>query len=117
MDPFIQDVTDVVEVPNVRMIDYKGKFCMVRKLQNNSSILRMNPTLKYLVRFPQGKTPDDKNLFSISYIPISEEEFNNGLAKYKKIMTAPIKGGRNTFRKSVTKNTFRKNKKQKNNLN
>jgi hypothetical protein len=103
MDPFIQDVTDVVEVPNVRMIDYKGKFCMVRKLQNNSAILRMNPTLKYLVRFPQGKTPDDKNLFSISYIPISEEEFNNGLAKYKKIMKG---GSKNKTKK--TKMLFRK---------
>ena len=103
MDPFVKDITAVEEIPNVRMIDYKGKFCMVKKLKNDSAILRMNPTLKYLVRFPQGKTPNDKNLFSISYIPISEEEFNTGLKSYKKIMTAPIKGG--TKRKSKSKSS------------
>ena len=67
MDPFIQDVKDVVEVPNVRMIDYKGKFCIVKKLKNDSAILKMNPTLKYLVRFPQGKSPTDNNLYSILF--------------------------------------------------
>lgn len=115
MDPFIQDVANVVEVPNVGSVVYKDKFCMVRKLQNNSAILRMNPTLKYLVRYTEGKTPDDKNLYSISYIPISEEEFNTGSAKYKKEMSnirkeipALIKGGRNTFRKNVTKKTLKK---------
>ncbi len=103
MNPFVKDITAVEEIPNVRMIDYKGKFCMVKKLKNDSAILRMNPTLKYLIRFPQGKTPTDNNLYSISYIPISEKEFNDGLASYKKIMSEPIKGGKKTRKKNVRK--------------
>ncbi len=109
MDPFIKDITSVEEIPNVRMIDYKGKFCMVRKLKNDSAILRMNPTLKYLIRFPQGKTPTDNNLYIISYIPISEQEFNDGLTSYKKIMSSSvsIKGGS----KSKSKSKIAKNNK------
>ena len=104
MDPFIKDIIDVEEIPNVRMIDYKGKFCMVRKLKNDSAILKMNPTLKYLVRYPQGKSPTDNNLYSISYIPISEKEFDNGLTKYKQIM----KGGYQSKSKSKSKTKSKK---------
>ncbi len=100
MDPFIKDITDVEEIPNVRMIDYKSKFCMVRKLKNDSAILKMNPTLKYLVRYPQGKSSTDNNLYSISYIPISEKEFDNGLSSYKKIMRGGYESKTKTKSKS-----------------
>ena len=107
MDAFVKDVMAVEEIPNIRMIDYKGKFCMVRKLKNDSSILKMNPTLKYLVRYTEGKTPTDNNLYSISYIPISEKEFNTGLESYKSV-SQKMKGGRKTKKSVSQKILFRK---------
>lgn len=103
MDPFIKDITDVEEIPNVRMIDYKGKFCIVRKLKKDSAILKMNPTLKYLIRYPQGKSPTDNSLYAISYIPISKVEFDNGLKSYKKIMKGGYESKSKTKYKSKTR--------------
>ncbi len=97
MDPFIKDVSDVETIPDVKMIDYKGKFCMVRLLKKDSSILRMNPNLKYLVRFTPPST--NNKLHTISYIPISEEEYKTGLESYKKIMQKGGKTQKNKKRK------------------
>ncbi len=88
MDPFIKDISDVEAIPDVKMIDYKGKFCMVRLLKKDSAIAKMNPNLKYLVRFTPPST--NNKLHTISYIPISKEEYKTGLESYKKIMQ---KGG------------------------
>jgi hypothetical protein len=97
MDPFIKDVSDVETIQDVKMIDYKGKFCMVRLLKKDSSILRMNPNLKYLVRFTPPST--NNKLHTISYIPISEEEYKTGLESYKKIMQKGGKTQKNKKRK------------------
>ncbi len=97
MDPFIKDVSDVEKIPDVRMIDYKGKFCMVRLLKKDSTILKMNPDLKYIVRFTPPST--NNKLHTISYIPISKEEYKTGLESYKKIMQKGGKTQKNKKRK------------------
>ncbi len=105
MDFFVKDVSDVEEIPNVRMIDYKGQFCMVRMLKKDSAIQKMNPDLKYLVRYSVPKTPKENKLYSILYVPISEKDFQEGLTNYKKEMekmksdTPKMNGGRKTLRK------------------
>lgn len=98
MDPFIKDVSDVEKIPDVRMIDYKGKFCMVRLLKKDSTIIRMNPDLKYIVRFTPPST--NNKLHTISYIPITESEFKTGLENYKKLMKT---GGGSKKKKSNIK--------------
>jgi hypothetical protein len=110
MDSFIKDVSDVEEIPNVRMIDYKGQFCMVRMLKKDSAIQKMNPDLKYLVRYSVPKTPKENKLYSILYVPISEKDFQEGLINYKKEMEKiksdipKMNGGRKTLRKNMSKN-------------
>lgn len=86
MDFFVKDVSDVEAIPNVRLIDYKGQFCMVRMLKKDSAIQKMNPNLKYLVRYAVPKTPKDKKLYSILYVPISEKDFKQGVSNYTKKM-------------------------------
>ncbi len=109
MDSFIKDVSDVEEIPNVRMIDYKGQFCMVRMLKKDSAIQKMNPDLKYLVRYSVPKTPKENKLYSILYVPISEKEFQQGLINYKKEMeqiksnTPKMNGGSKKYVKKQNK--------------
>ena len=94
MNSFIYDVSEVDEIPDgTKMIQYKNKFCMVRLLRKSSPISRANPGLKYLIRFPEGKTPTENKLYKISYIPISEEEFKRGLTQYRNEMAKMKTGG------------------------
>ena len=105
MDSWINDVSQVSPVQDVRMIMYKNIFCMVRKLNTDSNIKKWNPDKTYLVRYaPPNK---ENKLETICYIPITEEEFKDGLKKYKDEM-GPLKSGGGKLKRKLSKKKRKK---------
>ena len=83
-DPFTIDITKhSTKIDNFRLIDYKGRACMVRMLDKESYIRKFNPQFKYIIRFVKG---NDKGMISIEYIAITPLEYKNGLKKRKEYM-------------------------------
>ena len=103
-NPFIADIAQVSEIQGVKMILYKGKYCMVRKLNNDSNLLLINKNKPYLIRYTPGKPMEP--FTSIRYIPISEEKYKLGLKKYKNEHKT-VKGD-NKHTKSKTKTLKKK---------
>ena len=78
-DPFIIDITKhSTKIDNVRLIEYKGRLCMVSMLDKESYIRKYNPQFKYIIRFVKG---NDKVILSIEYIAITTSEYKDGLKK------------------------------------
>jgi hypothetical protein len=106
-DPFIIDITKhSTKIDNFRLIDYKGRACMVRMLDKESYIRKYNPQFKYIIRFVKG---NDKGILSIEYIAITTSEYKDGLKKHK----ASIKKFKAFVEKSLkSNNTFKFNNKK-----
>lgn len=113
MDSFYDDVSKVSPIENSNFIVYKKKWCMVRKLNNDSNILKQNPELPYLIRY----IPGDK-FKNIYFIPISKDEYIKGKMAYEKDkmnFKQTGKGLLNKKSKSIRSKKLNHSKKTKNN--
>ena len=107
-DPFIIDITKhSTKIDNVRLIEYKGRLCMVSMLDKESYIRKYNPQFKYIIRFVKG---NDKVILSIEYIAITTSEYKDGLKKRKAYLKS-LKSN-NTLNFNSGKNTKKTLKKK-----